>query len=122
MTRGRRLIAAPPYFGMHRFEWPGESGVEFYLGYGIGSGCCARNGFEVVDLIEVQAPKGAVSPSTSSTRRGRTATQPSRSGEHAKRSLVAWAPKPRLAVTSLPLRDPWAATSLKMDLGAAVWW
>jgi hypothetical protein len=47
---------------MHRFEWPGESGVEFYLGYGDWIRLLRANGFEVVDLIEVQAPKGAVSP------------------------------------------------------------
>ena len=23
-----------PYFGMHRFEWPDEPGVDFHLGYG----------------------------------------------------------------------------------------
>jgi SAM-dependent methyltransferase len=51
-----------PYFGMHRFEWPDEPGVEFYLGYGDWIRLLRANGFEVVDLIEIQAPKGAVSP------------------------------------------------------------
>lgn len=25
-----------PYFGMHRFEWPGDDSVEFHLGHGTG--------------------------------------------------------------------------------------
>lgn len=48
-----------PYFGMHRFDWPGESGVEFYLGHGDWIRLLRRNGFEVLDLIEIQAPEGA---------------------------------------------------------------
>jgi len=48
-----------PYFGMHRFDWPGESGVEFHLGHGDWIRLLRANGFEVVDLIEIQAPEGA---------------------------------------------------------------
>jgi SAM-dependent methyltransferase len=51
-----------PYFGMHRFEWPGVSGVEFYLGYGDWIRLLRANGFEVLDLIEVRAPEGAAQP------------------------------------------------------------
>ena len=51
---GDRLLR--PYFGMHRFEWPGESGVEFYLGYGDWIRLLRETGFEVLDLIEVRAP------------------------------------------------------------------
>jgi SAM-dependent methyltransferase len=47
------------YFGMHRFEWPGEEGVNFYLGYGDWIRLLRREGFEVLDLIEIQAPEGA---------------------------------------------------------------
>lgn len=50
-----------PYFGMHRFEWPDEPGVEFHLGYGDWIRLLRANGFEVLDLIEVQAPPGASS-------------------------------------------------------------
>ena len=50
-----------PYFGMHRFEWPDEPGVEFHLGYGDWIRLLRSNGFEVLDLIEVQAPPGASS-------------------------------------------------------------
>jgi hypothetical protein len=32
VAAGRELLR--PYFGMHRFEWPGEDSVEFHLGYG----------------------------------------------------------------------------------------
>ena len=48
-----------PYFGMHRFEWPDEPGVEFHLGYGDWIRLLRSNGFEVLDLIEVQAPPDA---------------------------------------------------------------
>ncbi|MFN2418597.1 MAG: hypothetical protein ABR593_06685 [Candidatus Limnocylindria bacterium] len=39
--------------------WPGESGVEFYLGYEDWIRLLRANGFEVVDLIEIKAPEGA---------------------------------------------------------------
>jgi SAM-dependent methyltransferase len=48
-----------PYFGMHRFEWPGEDSVDFHLGYGDWIRLLRANGFEVLDLIEIQAPEGA---------------------------------------------------------------
>ena len=48
-----------PQFGMHRFEWPGEEGVEFHLGHGEWIRLLRANGFEVLDLIEIQAPPDA---------------------------------------------------------------
>ena len=48
-----------PYFGMHRFEWPGEDSVDFHLGYGDWIRLLRENGFEVVDLVEIQSPAGA---------------------------------------------------------------
>lgn len=48
-----------PYFGMHRFEWPGEVSVEFHLGYGDWIRLLRRYGFEVEDLIEIRAPEHA---------------------------------------------------------------
>jgi len=48
-----------PYFGMHRFDWPGESGVEFHLGHGDWIRLLRGNRFEVLDLIEIRAPEGA---------------------------------------------------------------
>jgi SAM-dependent methyltransferase len=54
---GDRLLR--PYFGMHRFEWPDEAGVEFHLGYGDWIRLLRANGLEVTDLIEVQPPEGA---------------------------------------------------------------
>ncbi len=52
-----------PYFGMHRFEWPDDPSVEFHLGYGDWIRLLRANGFEVEDLIEIQAPEGtATSP------------------------------------------------------------
>ncbi len=47
------------YFGMHRFEWSDEDGIEFHLGYGDWIRLLRANGFEVEDLIEIQAPEGA---------------------------------------------------------------
>lgn len=48
------------YFGMHRFEWPGDdNSVEFHLGYGDWIRLFRANGFEVEDLVELQAPGGA---------------------------------------------------------------
>lgn len=46
-----------PYFGMHRFSWEGS--VEFHLGYGDWIRLLRANGFEVLDLIELQAPEDA---------------------------------------------------------------
>jgi SAM-dependent methyltransferase len=48
-----------PYFGMHRFEWPDDVSVEFHLGYGDWIRLFRDTGFEVLDLIELQAPEGA---------------------------------------------------------------
>jgi len=48
-----------PYFGMHRFEWPGDPGIEFHLGHGDWIRWLRRSGFEVEDLIEVRPPEGA---------------------------------------------------------------
>jgi len=48
-----------PYFGMHRFEWPGDDSVEFHLPHGEMVRVLAQSGFEVEDLIEVQPPEGS---------------------------------------------------------------
>jgi SAM-dependent methyltransferase len=45
-----------PYFGMHRIEWPNEESVEFHLGYGDWIRVLRDAGFEVLDLVEIQAP------------------------------------------------------------------
>jgi SAM-dependent methyltransferase len=47
------------YFGMHRFEFPGESFVEFHLTHGDWVRVLGANGFYLEDLIEVQPPEGA---------------------------------------------------------------
>jgi SAM-dependent methyltransferase len=54
---GDRLLR--PYFGIHRFEWPDEPGVEFHLGIGDWIRLLRANRFEVLDFIEVRAPEGA---------------------------------------------------------------
>ncbi len=48
-----------PYFGMHRFEWPDDGSVEFRLPHGEMLRLLHRSGFEVLDLVEIQAPDGA---------------------------------------------------------------
>jgi SAM-dependent methyltransferase len=45
-----------PMFGMHRFEWAGEVGVEFHLPHGKWIDLLRASGFEIERLIEVQAP------------------------------------------------------------------
>jgi SAM-dependent methyltransferase len=55
---GRRLLR--PYFGTHRLEWAGQAGVEFFLSHGGWIRLLRANGFEVLDLVEIQAPEGAV--------------------------------------------------------------
>jgi SAM-dependent methyltransferase len=47
------------YFGMHRFEWPDDGSVEFHIGHGDMVRLLRRTGFEVVDLVELQAPPDA---------------------------------------------------------------
>jgi SAM-dependent methyltransferase len=56
---GTQLVR--PYFGMHRFEWPDDESVEFHLPYGEWIRLFRRNGLEVEDLVELQAPVGATS-------------------------------------------------------------
>ena len=48
------------YFGMHRFEFVGESFVEFHLSHGDWLRVLRANGFELEELIEVQPSEGAV--------------------------------------------------------------
>jgi SAM-dependent methyltransferase len=47
-----------PQFGMRRFEWP-HGGVEYHLPHGDWIRLLRANGFEVVDLVELQAPADA---------------------------------------------------------------
>ena len=45
-------------FGVHRFEWP-EGGVEFHLGHGDLIRLLRAQRFEILDLVEIQAPESA---------------------------------------------------------------
>jgi SAM-dependent methyltransferase len=49
------------YFGMHRFEWRDQDGVvdeiEFRIGHGDMIRLLRSSGFEVEDLVEIQAPE-----------------------------------------------------------------
>lgn len=49
------------YFGMHRFEWPDDTGVEFHLTHGDWIRLLRGNGFEIEDLLEVRPPEGSTS-------------------------------------------------------------
>lgn len=57
MPASDRLLR--PYFGMHRFEWPGDDSVEFHLPHGEVIGLLRRSGFEVDELIELRPPDGS---------------------------------------------------------------
>lgn len=63
------MLATPPagpttdrlvrdYFGLHHIEWDDDGSVEFHLGYGDWIRLLRREGLEVLDLIELQAPPG----------------------------------------------------------------
>ena len=55
---GEQLVR--PQFGMYRFDWrPEGDGIEFHLPHGDLLRLLRANGFEVLDLIEIQAPPGA---------------------------------------------------------------
>ena len=43
-----------PYFGMHRFEWPGDESVEFHLGHGEMIRLLRGCGLDVEDLLELR--------------------------------------------------------------------
>ncbi|MGH2554336.1 MAG: class I SAM-dependent methyltransferase [Actinomycetota bacterium] len=49
------------YFGLHRIAWPDTKSVEFHLAYGDWIRLLRANGFEIENLVEIQAPAGAVS-------------------------------------------------------------
>jgi SAM-dependent methyltransferase len=50
---------ARPQFGPHRFEWSSDESVEFHLPHGEMLRLLHATGFEVEDLVEIQAPEGA---------------------------------------------------------------
>ena len=49
------------YFGLHRLEWSDDNSVNFTLPVGEWIRLFRANGFEVLDLIELQAPEGDTS-------------------------------------------------------------
>jgi SAM-dependent methyltransferase len=56
---GEQLVR--PQFGMHRFDWrEDDGGIEFHLAHGDWIRLLRSTGFEVLDLIELQAPADAV--------------------------------------------------------------
>ncbi len=49
-----------PYFGMHRFQWTPNDGIEFQLTHGDWIDVLVGAGFQIERLIELQAPADAV--------------------------------------------------------------
>ncbi len=56
-----RLLA--DQFGAYRWEWPPNDSVEFHLPHGDMIRLLRKSGFEIEDLIEIQAPEGATTRS-----------------------------------------------------------
>lgn len=48
------------YFGTRAVTWPDEDGIEFHLSHGDWVRSLRGAGFSVLDLVELQAPSGAV--------------------------------------------------------------
>jgi SAM-dependent methyltransferase len=48
-----------PQFGMHRFEWPDDDGVDFHIQHSDWIRLLREHGFEILGLWELQAPEGA---------------------------------------------------------------
>lgn len=48
-----------PQFGMHRFEWADSDSVEFHISHGAMISLLRATGFELLQLIELEAPQGA---------------------------------------------------------------
>lgn len=44
-----------PQFGMYDIRWPGESGIEYHLAHGDWIRLLRKHGFEILDLVELQA-------------------------------------------------------------------
>jgi SAM-dependent methyltransferase len=56
---GEQLVR--PQFGMYRFDWRADNGgIEFHLSHGDWVRVLRANGFEILDLIEIQTPPDAV--------------------------------------------------------------
>jgi SAM-dependent methyltransferase len=58
VAAGDRLLR-PHFGGLGRFAWPDGSSVEFHLGHGDMIRLLRASGFEVENLVELQAPVGA---------------------------------------------------------------
>ena len=53
---GDRLLR--DLFGLHRVDWPDDPSTEFALPHGQWIRLLRSNGFEIEDLVEIQAPEG----------------------------------------------------------------
>lgn len=51
-----------PLFGLHRTQWPGETGTEYHLPHGEWIRLLRDTGFEIEALHELQAPADATDP------------------------------------------------------------
>jgi SAM-dependent methyltransferase len=59
MAAGDRLLR--PAFGIDRFEWPGDHGVEFHLSHGDWIRVLLHAGFVIEDLVEIRPSAEATS-------------------------------------------------------------
>lgn len=48
-----------PLFGMHRYEWEDSPGIDFHLPHGEWIRLLRKNGFDVLELLELRPPEGA---------------------------------------------------------------
>lgn len=60
-AEGTKEALLRPQFGMSRFDWPDEVGVEFHLPHGRLIALLRRCGFEIEALHELEAPADAAS-------------------------------------------------------------
>lgn len=60
LPAGRELLRGQ--FGMHRFEWPDTTGIEFHLSHGEMIRLLRANDFEVLDLLELRPEAGTRTP------------------------------------------------------------
>ena len=90
-----------PQFGMRRIQWPGEAAASSSTcRTASGSGCCARNGFEVEALHELRPREDAVDAGLLRLRHRRLGAQVARRGDLGGAEGVSAPPAPPLLLAS----------------------
>ncbi|MGD0121040.1 MAG: hypothetical protein ABSC46_00575 [Candidatus Limnocylindrales bacterium] len=101
-------------FGARRFEWPSDDSVEFHLPHSEMIRLLRGSGFEIDDLIEIQAPPGATTTAPCSTPNGRVIGPAKKSGRRtsaaeAARDCRSIGREPRLKAETGGSRRPFVA-------------